>query len=186
MYDEVLRLIHDEVFARQHSDQALTVIEFPRPKYDSAFLYYTLKALVSSAIVQIDAPLSVCTERNERRKDVLEARLAGASPDADVFADEPDLHYTPRQVYERYKQNATAAYDPSLVLALTPFRLYFRISNAQDDLGRYKLVSKQLVIDSILPLVKTEELLYRYYERREIALREFLELKSGVFRKLID
>lgn len=176
VYDEVLRFIHDEIFVNYSSTQALTVIEFSRPKYGSAFLYYTLKALVGSAIVHIDVPLNICMERNERRRLVLEARLAGASPDVDVFADDPTLHYVPPSVYDRYNQSVGDEYDQSLVLALMPSRGYFRITNTQDNLAQYKLESRQLINDNILPLLKSEETLLRYYERRQIILRKFLGL----------
>lgn len=180
VYDEALKLIHDELIVTGPQPGNIIIIEFSRPSYDTAFLHYTLKALIDSAIVHVEAPLALCHERNEKRKAALELRLAGASHDSDidVFADEPDLHYTPPRVFDRYGSSA-ASVDQSLVLALMPARRYYRINNVGRDLAKYRKDCRDLIVNHIVNLLDHQEDLVNYHRRRLDALASFLDQATG-------
>jgi dephospho-CoA kinase len=178
VYDEVLRLIHDEIISSHVSPNELRVIEFSRPHYDSCFLYYTMKALVNSAIVHVDTPLEICEARNKQRRAELAKRMAGVEPDADAFDFDPDIHFTPPNVYERYRRAASEWDNQALALALMPSRGYFHIDNSDDDLVEYQQVCKQLVNQLLAPLIDVPEQLKEFYQRRISALETFVSHES--------
>jgi hypothetical protein len=137
-------------------------------------LYYTLRALVNSAIVHVDAPLDICQIRNELRRRDLEKRLAGVEPANEAFDFDPDTHYTPPLVYERYRRDAQEWEDQTLVLALMPTRGYFRIDNAGDDLAAYRTNCQNAINQYLTPLIHVPEPLKDFYRRRISALEAFV------------
>ena len=179
VYDEALKLIHDEIIAADAPDNTLRIVEFSRPHYDSAFLYYTLRALVNSAIVHVKAPLVVCQARNELRRQHLEKRLAGIATPGDAFDFDPDTHYVPPSVYERYMRESEGWSDQSLVLALMPARAYVPVDNSGDDLDEYKQVARKIAIQTLRPLIDAPEKLSSFYERRIAALQSFVARTNG-------
>ena len=174
VYDEALKLIHDEVIVVDAPANGLVIIEFSRPHYDSAFLYYTMRALVNSAIVHIKAPLNVCEARNEGRRIDLEKRLAGVITSADAFDFDPDLHYVPPSVYARYESESEQRADQSLVLALMPARAYVAVDNTSHDLAGYKEQCRSVVESSLRPLLDAPEGVAAFYRRRISALHSFV------------
>lgn len=174
VYDEALKLIHDEIIAAEVAPKSLKVVEFSRPHYDSSFFYYTLQALVNSAIVHVDAPLSMCEGRNELRRRDLEKRLAGVEPANEAFDFDPDTHYVPPPVYERYRRDAQEWEDQALVLALMPARGYFRIDNSDDDLPAYRTKCQGIITKSLEPLIDVPERLKDFYRRRISAVEAFV------------
>jgi len=174
VFDEALKLIHDEIIAAEVMPRSLRVVEFSRPHYDSSFLYYTLRALVNSAIVHVDAPLDICQIRNESRRRDLEKRLAGVEPANEAFDFDPDTHYVPPPVYERYRRDAQEWEDQTLVLALMPTRGYFRIDNAGDDLAAYRTNCQNVINQYLTPLIDVPEPLKDFYRRRISALEAFV------------
>ena len=177
-YDEALRMVHDEIILPGKGNADVTVIEFSRPAYDTAFLYYTLKGLTSSAIIHIDAPLDLCIARNEHRRVLLQAKLEGADPNADVFAEMPELHYVPVPVFDRYRATPSQSSEQALVLALMPSRAYFNFVNDSRDLPRFKTSSADFIDNNLVPLVEKEERLKDYYARRLSALANFASSAS--------
>jgi hypothetical protein len=174
VYDEALKLVHDQILAPSQSSKALTVIEFSRPYYDHAFLYYTLRALVNSAIVHVDTPLAICRARNETRRLELERRLAAVQHTGGAFDFDADIHYVPTTVYERYQREAQEWVDQSLVFALMPARGYFRVDNSDDNFSRIRATSRKTVAQDLMPLIKSPEQLNAFYRRRIGALEAFL------------
>jgi TIR domain len=174
VYDEALKLIHDEIIAADIVPGALRVVEFSRPHYDSSFLYYTLRALVNSVIVHVDAPLSICEARNESRRKDLERRLAGVEPANEAFDFDADMHYVPPPVYDRYRRDAQEWADQALVLALMPARGYFRIDSSRNDLAAYRTESQSLINQHLAPLIDRPEHLKDFYRRRMAALEAFV------------
>lgn len=174
VYDEALKLIHDEIIAAEVMPRSLRVVEFSRPHYDSSFLYYTLRALVNSAIVHVDAPLDICQIRNESRRRDLEKRLAGVEPANEAFDFDPDTHYVPPLVYERYRRDAQEWEDQTLVLVLMPTRGYFRIDNAGDDPVAYRTNCQNVINQYLTPLIDAPEPLKDFYRRRISALEAFV------------
>lgn len=174
VYDEALKLIHDEIISADVPPNTLRIVEFSRPHYDSAFLYYTMRALVNSAIVHINAPLSICQHRNELRRHYLERRLAGVVSPADAFDFDPDVHYVPPSVYERYSNEAEGRADQALVLALMPARAYVPVDNSGDRLDEYRTACSNIVVDILHPLIDAPEKLANFYRRRTQALQSFV------------
>jgi hypothetical protein len=174
VYDEALKLVHDQILAPPATPNTLTVIEFSRPYYDHAFLYYTLRALVNSAIVHVDTPLAICRARNETRRLELERRLAAVEHTGGAFDFDADIHYVPTSVYERYQREAQETVDQSLVFALMPARGYFRVDNSDDNFSRIRAVSRRTVAQDIMPLVRSSEQVNDFYRRRIAALEAFL------------
>jgi energy-coupling factor transporter ATP-binding protein EcfA2 len=174
VYDEALRLIHDEIIGTEVPADELRLIEFSRPHYDSCFLHYTMRALVNSAIVHIDAPILVCKERNERRRIKLARLLAGVEPNPEAFDFDPDMHYVPELVYERYQRAENQYDDQALVLALMPARAYFHLPNEGKDLAAYRDAASKLLTNKITPMIKVPEPLNQFYQRRIHAVEEFV------------
>ena len=179
VYDEALKLVHDEIIGTRVPQDELRVVEFSRPHYDSSFLYYTMRALVNSAIVHINAPLDTCIARNERRRRSLERRLAGVEEPRDAFDEDPDLHYTPPAVFDRYRTKSDEWVDQDLVLALMPARAYVPIPNAGDDLEIYRSVCEEAITRSLEPLIGGPEKLASFYRRRIAALEGFVSGAAG-------
>lgn len=174
VYDEALKLVHEEIVRAQTPPRSLHVIEFARPHYDSSFLYYTMRALVNSAIVHIKAPLEVCEARNELRRLNLERRLAGVAEPGDAFDFEPDTHYVPPTVYERYRRESGEWSDQALALALMPARAYVPIDNPQEGLPAYRERCEKAIEGSLRPLIDHPEKLADFYHRRIAALESFV------------
>jgi adenylate kinase family enzyme len=170
VYDEVLQMIHEDRFVRGSGNADVTVIEFSRPVYDTSFLNYTLKSLMSSAIVHLDAPLDLCIARNEHRRALLQARIDGADLGADVFAEIPDLHYVPASVFDRYRATASQFSDQVLLLALMPTRGCFNVVNDSWDLPRFKMPSEAFIDNDLVPLIERDECLHDYLARRRSLL----------------
>ncbi|WP_428663036.1 TIR domain-containing protein [Runella sp.] len=173
VYNEALELIYKQVIEKDFSDVA--IIEFSRPEYDSSFIFYTLRALVNSAIVHIDVPVEICMERNEGRRKELEKRLKGAANNVDIFGDNPDLHYVPPFVYDRFRKDVLTNDEQALGLALMPSRGYFRIINTKDGYHEYKNYIHDLINVDIFPLISKKENLVHYYKRRLKSLSDFLK-----------
>jgi hypothetical protein len=174
VYDEALKLIHDEIAGAHVPSGTLHVIEFSRPHYDSSFLYYTMRALVNSAIVHVRAPLDVCETRNELRRRSLEKRLAGVEVASEAFDADPDIHYVPHSVYDRYRRDSKEWADQDLVLALMPARSYVPIDNFGDDLVAYSSGCETIIDRSLKPLIDGPEKLVDFYRRRIEALQVFV------------
>jgi hypothetical protein len=174
VYDEALKLIHDEIVGAPVPSSTLRVIEFSRPHYDSSFLYYTMRALVNSAIVHVKAPLEVCQSRNELRRRSLEKRLAGVEVSSEAFDADPDVHYTPPSVYDRYRRDSEEWGNQDLVLALMPARSYVSIDNSDDDLMAYRSACETIIDRSLKPLIEGPEKLVDFYRRRINALERFV------------
>jgi chloramphenicol 3-O-phosphotransferase len=174
VYDEALKLLHDQIIAPSQSSNTLTIIEFSRPYYDHAFLYYTLRALVNSAIVHVDTPLAICRARNETRRLELERRLAAVAHTGGAFDFDTDIHYVPPTVYERYLREAQEWGDQALVFALMPARGYFRVDNSDDNFSKFRARSRKTIAQDIIPLIESPEHLNDFYQRRMTALQTFL------------
>jgi hypothetical protein len=174
VYDEALKLVHDEVIAPARASKPLTMIEFSRPYYDHAFLFYTLRALVNSAIVHVDTPLAICRARNETRRLELERRLAAVEHTGGAFDFDADIHYVPATVYDRYQREAQELGDQSLVFALMPARGYFRVDNSDDNFPRFRARSRKTIAQDIMPLIESPEPLDEFYRRRTSALEDFV------------
>jgi hypothetical protein len=116
----------------------------------------------------------MCESRNESRRKDLERRLAGAEPASEVFDLQPDTHYVPPSVYDRYRRDAQEWDDQALVLALMPARGYFRIDNSGDDLAAYRTACQNLISRYLAPLIEAPERLSDFYKRRISALEAFV------------
>jgi hypothetical protein len=171
VFDEALKLIHDDMVSVTASD-TVKVFEFARPHYDSSFLYYTLRALVNSAIIHVDAPLHLCQGRNEHRRSALERRLAGVPPEG-VFDADPDAHYVPPEVYEQYRRDAQEWENQALVLALMPSRGYFCLENDSNELQRYRDACERVISGPLRSLITSPEPLKEFYQRRLATLESF-------------
>jgi hypothetical protein len=169
VYDEALKIIYESILSASTNSRTVKIVEFSRPSYDTAFLYYTLRALGECVIVHILAPMGVCTERNERRKQILEARLTGVSPHP--FDEDPDLHYVPPSVMRSFyandaKEDIRRGPDQKLVLSLLPTRGYFCIDNSGDDKVSFRVAVRNVVERQLLPLFEHGESYEEYYYRR--------------------
>jgi len=180
VFDEALKLIHDEIAGAHVPSGTLRIIEFSRPHYDSSFLYYTMRALVNSAIVHVKAPLEVCQARNELRRRSLEKRLAGVEVSNDVFDSDPDTHYVPPSVYDRYRRDSEEWANQDLALALMPARAYVPINNVDDDLVAYRAACEAIIDQSLKPLIDGPEKLVDFYRRRINALEGFVSRATFV------
>lgn len=169
VYDEALKLIYDSILSATTNSRVVKIVEFSRPRYDTAFLYYTLRALGECVIVHMSAPIQVCTERNERRKRILEKRLTGIP--TQVFDEDPNLHYVPPSVMRNFYAKDAAederrSRDQKLVLSLLPTRGYFCIDNADDDKDSFRVTVRNVVETKLLPLFEQGESYEAYYYRR--------------------
>lgn len=171
VYDEALKMIYNKVLApakQKHGDRVVNIIEFSRPRYDTAFLHYTLRAMSECLIVNLSAPIEVCNERNENRRKQLEKKLENRS---DIFDEEPDLHYVPKSVMQNYYAKDSAedrerANEQNMVLSLLPSRGYFVIDNSMDDKESFRITVRTLVENEMLPLLESGESYEGHYNRR--------------------
>jgi hypothetical protein len=183
VYDEALELLHKNVLLQQTA--TVKIIEFARPRYDTAFLYHTLGSLLQSAIVHISTKLEVCVERNERRKRILEElkrnidrRLRGAPP-THIYDENPDVHYVPPEVMSEFYAKDTdedelRSRDQKLILSLLPARSYVCIENNDDNMQTYREVAREVTEERLLPLITGGESYRDYYGRRFNEISEVL------------
>jgi tRNA uridine 5-carbamoylmethylation protein Kti12 len=171
VYDEALKMIYDKVVApakQNKGNNAVNIIEFSRPGYDTAFLHYTLRAMSECVIINLSAPIEVCNDRNEKRREKLEKKLIN---NPDIFDEEPDLHYVPKSVMQNYYAKDSAediqrANEQNLVLSLLPSRRYFVIDNSTDDKESFRIAVRTLVETAMLPLLESGESYEAHYHRR--------------------
>lgn len=182
VYDDALKLIHEEIVSASIVDRSLRIVEFSRSHYDSSFLYYTMRGLVNSAIVHVDAPLDVCETRNDSRREALEKRLAGVEVPGDAFDFDSDTHYVPPAVYTRYRRDLKEWTDQALALALMPARAYLPVENHRADVNDYKRRCEQLIADALWHLVETPERISTFYARRMNALEAFVSRTTNTRR----
>ncbi|HEU4932282.1 MAG TPA: hypothetical protein VFT48_09375 [Pyrinomonadaceae bacterium] len=179
VYDKALELVYDNILKNARGSRTIKIIEFSRPRYDTAFLYYTLEALGQSVIVHASASIQVCIERNERRKAMLEARLKGHYA-AQVFGEDPDVHYVPPSVMSNFyakdeEEDQRRSRDQKMVLSLMPARSYFCLDNSADDKDAFTATVRQMAEDELLPLLERGESYEAYYYRRREQLRGTME-----------
>ena len=161
--------------------KVVKIIEFSRPRYDTAFLYYTIKALGECLIVNLSAPIQVCNDRNENRKKILENKLKGGIH-SDIFDEDPDLHYVPASVMRNFyakdsEEGIKRAREQKLVLSLLPTRGYFNIDNSEDDKDSFRANTRDIVETEIFSLLESEESYEDYYYRRLKQLENNLGVK---------
>lgn len=164
VYDEALRRIHDTLLDTSSENESVTLIEFSRPRYNTSFLYYTLRALAQSAVVHLLTPLQQCRYRNEQRGGMLERMRNGVGLDDSTFRQNPDLHYTPPAVFDRYESPLQE--DQSMILALMPSRDYIRLVNDGDQLRPFTEMIDTIIDARIIPLIQEPESLRAHYDRR--------------------
>lgn len=179
VYDKALELVYDNILKNARGSRTIKIIEFSRPRYDTAFLYYTLEALGQSVIVHASASIQVCIERNERRKAMLEARLKGHYA-AQVFGADPDVHYVPPSVMSNFyakdeEEDQRRSRDQKMVLSLMPARSYFCLDNSADDKDAFIATVRQMAEDELLPVLERGESYEAYYYRRREQLRATME-----------
>ena len=179
VYDKALELVYDNILKNARGSRTIKIIEFSRPRYDTAFLYYTLEALGQSVIVHASASIQVCIERNERRKAMLEARLKGQYA-AQVFGEDPDVHYVPPSVMSNFyakdeEEDQRRSRDQKMVLSLMPARSYFCLDNSADDKDAFRATVRHVAEDELLPLLERGESYEAYYYRRREQLRGTME-----------
>ena len=179
VYDKALELVYDNILKNAKGSRTIKIIEFSRPRYDTSFLYYTLEALGQSVIVHASAPIQICIERNERRKAMLEARLRGPHA-AQVFDEDPDVHYVPPSVMSSFyakdeAEDERRSRDQKMVLSLMPARSYFCLDNTDDDRDAFRARVRQVTEDNLLPLFEGGESYEDYYYRRREQLRATME-----------
>jgi adenylate kinase family enzyme len=186
VYDEALKMIYESILAPSPKNKVVKIIEFSRPRYDTAFLYYTLRALRDCLIVNLSAPFQICEERNETRKKLLESKLAGGAH-SDIFDEDPDLHYVPAAVMRNFyakdtKEAINRSREQKLVLSLLPSRGYYNIDNSEDDKESFRAKARNIIENHLFPLLETEETYEEYYNRR---LKQ-IEKTFGDFRVIIE
>ena len=179
MYDRALELVYDNILKPSMEPRTIKIIEFSRPRYDTAFLYYTLEALGHSVIIHASAPIQVCIERNERRKSMLERRLKGSYA-SEVFDEDPDVHYVPPSVMSNFyakddTEDEQRSRDQKMVLSLMPARSYFCLDNTEDDRDLFRATVRQVSEEELLPLFERGESYEAYYHRRREQLRATME-----------
>lgn len=152
VFEDVLECMRNEVVFPKMSSSTRRVLEFSLPRYDSSFTRCMFKGLANGVIVHIDTPLSECMARNEVRRSLLDQRLAREER-GDVFGSDPDVHYVPPSVYERYRMaDESLALQRSILSDIAP-GAYFRLENAEGRLERYREESRVLIRNAILPLM---------------------------------
>lgn len=182
VYDEVLQMIHDEILLKNdQQSNTINVIEFARPQYNTAFLNYTLKSLAQCVVVHITSPISTCCIRNDHRKFLIEKKLTNSDNPEDIFSEDPDLHYVPQVVMDRYyakdeDEDEERFKEQTLVLALLPSRGYFQIGN-NESYDKFLGKSQELILREVLPIFNAGESYMDYYWRR-------MEMAQKYLRKL--
>jgi hypothetical protein len=91
-----------------------------------------------------------------------------------VFDSDPDTHYVPPSVYDRYRRDSEEWANQDLVLALMPARAYGPIENDNDDLEAYRSACETIINQSLKPLIEGPEKLVEFYRRRINALEGFV------------
>lgn len=181
-YVEALRRLYRKKLKEPTKKNEIRIVEFARPRYDTAFLHATIEHLSKSIIVHILAPVSKCTDRNnrrgellEQRRRVLEAEKTGDGPFVGVgLWTDPDLHKVPDSIMKRYEsENAQLEGEQmelqTLVLSLLPARAYVRLDNSKDDKDNSVPYSKKIeeaVSNKIMAYFAVRESYREYFNRR--------------------
>lgn len=187
VYDIALKIVYEQVLSPETGQGIVKIVEFARPRYDTAFLYYTLGALSQSVFIHVSTTIDVCLRRNERRRRILEEHkseveraLRIGSPSG-ISPLDPDIHFVPleimREVYAKDEtEDNQRSRDQKLVLSLLPARGYFCLENSHDEKDQFRARILEFVENKVLPLIMHGESYESYYNRRLKEIEESLRL----------